>query len=120
MKSFGYCSLVLLSGPAHSSASIDSIAFLLSSSLLLHIHLAPFYTPLLPFFALSLHAMPSHTLHLEDSLAKKGGLTLARLIDYDDHITDALVDRVSTRRVQSLAHCHLPLPLAGVLLDHHP
>ncbi|KAH0151891.1 hypothetical protein KCU86_g21593, partial [Aureobasidium melanogenum] len=31
---------------------------------------------------------------LEDSLAKKGGLTLARLVDYDDRITDALIDRV--------------------------
>ncbi|KAK6008650.1 hypothetical protein QM012_000553 [Aureobasidium pullulans] len=38
--------------------------------------------------------MPSRTLSLEDSLAKKGGLTLARLVDYDDRITDALIDRV--------------------------
>ncbi|KAG9680399.1 hypothetical protein KCU98_g10468, partial [Aureobasidium melanogenum] len=38
--------------------------------------------------------MPSRTPSLEDSLAKKGGLTLARLVDYDDRITDALIDRV--------------------------
>ncbi|GAM88886.1 hypothetical protein ANO11243_069200 [Dothideomycetidae sp. 11243] len=33
--------------------------------------------------------------HLEDALAKKGGLTLSQLVDYDDRVTDALVDRVS-------------------------
>ncbi|KAI5198688.1 hypothetical protein AUEXF2481DRAFT_3629 [Aureobasidium subglaciale EXF-2481] len=38
--------------------------------------------------------MAPRTPSLEDSLAKKGGLTLARLVDYDDRITDALVDRV--------------------------
>ncbi|PSK51666.1 Histone-lysine N-methyltransferase set9 [Elsinoe australis] len=31
---------------------------------------------------------------LEDALAKKGGLTLSQLVDYDDRLTDALVDRV--------------------------
>jgi hypothetical protein len=40
--------------------------------------------------------MPRRVPFLEDSLAKKGGLTLTQLIDYDDRITDALVDRVST------------------------
>lgn len=36
---------------------------------------------------------------LQDALAKKGGLTLSQLVDYDDRLTDALVDRVSI-------HCH--------------
>ncbi|KAF2156927.1 hypothetical protein K461DRAFT_219305 [Myriangium duriaei CBS 260.36] len=31
---------------------------------------------------------------LEDALAKKGGLTLSQLVNYDDRLTDALVDRV--------------------------
>lgn len=34
---------------------------------------------------------------LEDALAKKGGLTLGQLVDYDDRLTDALVDRVSAQ-----------------------
>lgn len=33
---------------------------------------------------------------LEVALAKKGGLTLQQLATYDDLITDALVDRVSS------------------------
>ncbi|CAD0042590.1 unnamed protein product [Aureobasidium pullulans] len=41
--------------------------------------------------------MPSRTPTLEDSLARKGGLTLTRLIDYDDRITDALVDRLRAK-----------------------
>lgn len=41
--------------------------------------------------------MPKDT-PLEDALAKKGGLTLSQLADYDDRITDAVVDRVSARR----------------------
>lgn len=47
--------------------------------------------------------MPSRTPSSEDSLPKKGALTLTRLVDYDDRITDALVDRVSTRRNLSSA-----------------
>lgn len=31
---------------------------------------------------------------LEEALKKKGGLTLSQLANYDDLITDALVDRV--------------------------
>jgi hypothetical protein len=47
--------------------------------------------------------MPSRTPSSEDSLPKRGALTLTRLVDYDDRITDALVDRVSTRRNLSSA-----------------
>lgn len=61
--------------------------------------------------------MPSRTPSLEDSLAKKGGLTLARLVDYDDRITDALIDRVSSRRNRVLQPGHLPS--TGLLLDYH-
>ena len=32
---------------------------------------------------------------LDEALKKKGGLTLSQLANYDDLITDALVDRVS-------------------------
>ena len=32
---------------------------------------------------------------LEEALNKKGGLTLSQLANYDDILTDALVDRVS-------------------------
>lgn len=45
---------------------------------------------------------------LEEALQKKGGLTLSQLANYDDLITDALVDRVCVtprrfeRRVQVL------------------
>jgi len=38
--------------------------------------------------------MPKAAAALEDALAKKGGLTLGQLVDYDDRLTDALVDRV--------------------------
>lgn len=31
---------------------------------------------------------------LEDALARKGVLTLSQLVDYDDRLTDALIDRV--------------------------
>lgn len=33
---------------------------------------------------------------LDEALKKKGGLTLSQLANYDDLITDALVDRVSS------------------------
>lgn len=39
--------------------------------------------------------MAPQVARLEDALAKKGGLTLKELADYDDMITDALVDKVS-------------------------
>jgi len=38
--------------------------------------------------------MPRHVADLEEALQKKGGLTLSQLANYDDLITDALVDRV--------------------------
>ena len=36
---------------------------------------------------------------LAEALNKKGGLTLSQLANYDDLITDALVDRVCPRTV---------------------
>jgi histone-lysine N-methyltransferase SUV420H len=39
--------------------------------------------------------MPRNAADLEEALNKKGGLTLSQLANYDDLITDALVDRVS-------------------------
>ena len=39
--------------------------------------------------------MPRQAADLEEALNKKGGLTLSQLANYDDLITDALVDRVS-------------------------
>ncbi|GAB7348684.1 hypothetical protein MBLNU459_g7430t1 [Dothideomycetes sp. NU459] len=51
--------------------------------------------------------MPKDT-PLEDALAKKGGLTLSQLADYDDRITDAVVDRVyywaTIRKLRPLYH----------------
>jgi hypothetical protein len=41
--------------------------------------------------------MPRQAADLEEALNKKGGLTLSQLANYDDLITDALVDRVRTR-----------------------
>nr|POE59193.1 histone-lysine n-methyltransferase set9 [Quercus suber] len=38
--------------------------------------------------------MPHHAADLEEALKKKGGLTLSQLANYDDLITDALVDHV--------------------------
>ena len=38
---------------------------------------------------------------LREALDKKGGLTLSQLANYDDLITDALVDRVSTLSMTS-------------------
>lgn len=37
---------------------------------------------------------------LAEALNKKGGLTLSQLANYDDILTDALVDRVSTIALQ--------------------
>jgi histone-lysine N-methyltransferase SUV420H len=39
--------------------------------------------------------MPARAADLDEALKKKGGLTLSQLANYDDLITDALVDRVS-------------------------
>jgi len=38
---------------------------------------------------------------LGDALAKKGGLTLSQLVDYDDRLTDSLVDRVCLQLITS-------------------
>ena len=43
-----------------------------------------------------IYAMPPRqAAELDEALRKKGGLTLSQLANYDDIITDALVDRVS-------------------------
>ena len=42
--------------------------------------------------------MPRQAADLEEALNKKGGLTLSQLANYDDLITDALVDRVRATR----------------------
>lgn len=42
--------------------------------------------------------MPRQAADLEEALQKKGGLTLSQLANYDDLITDALVDRVRIPR----------------------
>lgn len=46
--------------------------------------------------------MPRQAADLEEALKKKGGLTLSQLANYDDLITDALVDRVRRRHLQWL------------------
>lgn len=43
--------------------------------------------------------MPPQAADLEEALKKKGGLTLSQLANYDDIITDALVDRVCACQV---------------------
>ena len=43
--------------------------------------------------------MPRQAADLEEALNKKGGLTLSQLANYDDLITDALVDRVRIAEV---------------------
>ena len=48
--------------------------------------------------------MPAHAADLDTALQKKGGLTLSQLANYDDLITDALVDRVSVHREHCAAH----------------
>lgn len=42
---------------------------------------------------------------LEEALNKKGGLTISQLANYDDILTDALVDRVR------ITLSHIPNPL---------
>lgn len=52
--------------------------------------------------------MPARAADLDTALQKKGGLNLSQLANYDDLITDALVDRVS-RRISCLPfNCALP------------
>ncbi|KAF2481745.1 hypothetical protein BDY17DRAFT_325262 [Neohortaea acidophila] len=52
--------------------------------------------------------MPRQAADLEEALKKKGGLTLSQLANYDDIITDALVDRVyfwsSIRKLKANYH----------------
>ncbi|KAK3700552.1 histone lysine methyltransferase Set9 [Vermiconidia calcicola] len=52
--------------------------------------------------------MPRNAADLEEALNKKGGLTLSQLANYDDLITDALVDRVyywsTIRKLKSNYH----------------
>lgn len=52
---------------------------------------------------------PRAAADLEDALQKKGGLTLSQLANYDDLITDALVDRVSHSRMPT-ANAHVVHP----------
>jgi hypothetical protein len=66
--------------------------------------------------------MPARAADLDEALQKKGGLTLSQLANYDDLITDALVDRVSL--VAGLMQCssrHKKLisSLPGLLLVRH-
>jgi len=63
--------------------------------------------------------MPSRTPSSEDALPRKGALTLTRLVDYDDRITDALVDRVSTRRTSQVLRPGHSLS-TGLLLVYYP
>jgi histone-lysine N-methyltransferase SUV420H len=44
--------------------------------------------------------MPPKAVDLEEALRKKGGLTLSQLANYDDLLTDTLVDRVSLQVVE--------------------
>jgi [histone H4]-N-methyl-L-lysine20 N-methyltransferase len=51
--------------------------------------------------------MPRQAADLEAALLKKGGLTLSQLANYDDLITDALVDRVRLCNIQHAPDvCH--------------
>lgn len=47
--------------------------------------------------------MPRQAADLEEALSKKGGLSLSQLANYDDLITDALVDRVCLSYVTMLS-----------------
>ncbi|KAI4720661.1 hypothetical protein E4T48_03122 [Aureobasidium sp. EXF-10727] len=61
--------------------------------------------------------MPARTLSSEDSMSKKGGLTLARLVDYDDRITDALIDRVYYWTTIRKLRTNRPLGSRGIRED---
>lgn len=49
--------------------------------------------------------MPARAADLDEALNKKGGLTLSQLANYDDLITDALVDRVSLDDSLAIVRC---------------
>jgi histone-lysine N-methyltransferase SUV420H len=52
--------------------------------------------------------MPPRAVDLEEALRKKGGLTLSQLANYDDILTDTLVDRVGVEpRVHGVDQAHL-------------
>jgi len=67
--------------------------------------------------------MPARAADLDEALQKKGGLTLSQLANYDDLITDALVDRVSLLVVLDKLcisrHKKLISSLPGLLLVRH-
>lgn len=48
--------------------------------------------------------MAPQAAELDEALKKKGGLTLTQLANYDDLITDALVDRVRPGPVPKTKH----------------
>lgn len=50
------------------------------------------------------NTMPARAADLDEALQKKGGLTLSQLANYDDLITDALVDRVSPTARTAFVH----------------
>jgi hypothetical protein len=67
--------------------------------------------------------MPARAADLDEALQKKGGLTLSQLANYDDLITDALVDRVSLLVMLDMLyasrHKKLIPPFPGLLLVRH-
>ena len=63
--------------------------------------------------------MPRQAADLEEALNKKGGLTLSQLANYDDIITDALVDRVRTMNVGSPPKLNRLMYVVGVLLVYY-
>ena len=60
--------------------------------------------------------MPARGADLDEALQKKGGLTLSQLANYDDLITDALVDRVSLLATLVVPH----LSRHNILIPHFP
>jgi hypothetical protein len=63
--------------------------------------------------------MPARAADLDEALQKKGGLTLSQLANYDDLITDALVDRVSILTLLAVCvprHNRLTSSRPGLLL----
>jgi hypothetical protein len=66
--------------------------------------------------------MPARAADLDEALQKKGGLTLSQLANYDDLITDALVDRVSILALLAVCvsrHNKLTSSCPGLLLVSH-
>jgi len=63
--------------------------------------------------------MPRHAADLEEALKKKGGLTLSQLANYDDLITDALVDRVCISSARKRATAGTNSAITGILLVYH-